>query len=98
MRFEDNMTDTGGMFVSFATWKKTKGRDVRLPGLSFTPEQLFCIIGAQEWCDNLTPAEESSYLLESYGVNAARIKIPKNNSVGSREVFNCQQKKMVCEL
>ncbi|KFM68437.1 hypothetical protein X975_02925, partial [Stegodyphus mimosarum] len=37
------------------SWVRDKGIEPKLPGLKYTPNQLFWIGLANSWCDNLRP-------------------------------------------
>lgn len=51
--FDENISDNIGLKMAYNTYKKYikfAGEELKLPGLDYTPEQLFWISGAQVWC------------------------------------------------
>lgn len=49
----ENIADNGGLKLSYRAFRKfidKTGEKIRLPGLSYTSEQLFWIMNAQVWC------------------------------------------------
>jgi neprilysin len=50
----ENMADTAGLKLAYRAYKaaveKLQINDPTLPGLPFTPEQLFWLTSAQTWC------------------------------------------------
>lgn len=57
----ENIADNGGIKESYRAYKKwisENGVEKRLPGLEYTPEQLFWVSAAQTWCSVYRPGEE----------------------------------------
>lgn len=49
----ENIADNGATkqaYSAYKRWVKKNGPELKLPGLSYTPEQLFWIASAQIWC------------------------------------------------
>lgn len=49
----ENVADNGGIkeaYYAYQTWVKRNEQEKQLPGLSYTPNQLFWISAAQTWC------------------------------------------------
>lgn len=49
----ENIADNGGVlsaYRAYKKWTKTAGVEQKLPGLDFTPNQLFWLTVAQSWC------------------------------------------------
>lgn len=56
LNFNENIADNIGIKMAYNTYKnyvKFAGEELMLPGLNYTPEQLFWISGAQVWCSDM---------------------------------------------
>lgn len=89
----ENIADNGGIkqaFRSYRRWTKDHGREARLPGLSFTPDQLFWISAANIWCGKFRP-EVLKLRLNSGVHSPARFRVigPLSNSHEFAQSFNC---------
>uniref|UniRef100_A0A1Y1N0P2 Peptidase M13 N-terminal domain-containing protein n=1 Tax=Photinus pyralis TaxID=7054 RepID=A0A1Y1N0P2_PHOPY len=59
----ENIADNGGIrkaYLAYQNWVKDKGVEPKLPGLQYTPEQLFWISMANTWCVK----EREEYLIQ----------------------------------
>ncbi|KAK9869344.1 hypothetical protein WA026_003101 [Henosepilachna vigintioctopunctata] len=57
----ENIADNGGAkqaYLAYNSWTRNYGEESKLPGLQYTPRQLFWIAGAQNWCSK----ERKEYL------------------------------------
>jgi membrane metallo-endopeptidase-like protein 1 len=67
------------------------GEEKRLPGLDYSPEQLFFINYAQIWCQKITDqALESRILTGVHSPGEFRVIGPTSNSPFFSKVFNCK--------
>ncbi|XP_059218296.1 neprilysin-2 isoform X2 [Stomoxys calcitrans] len=49
----ENIADNGGIkesYIAYKKWKDQNGEEQKLPGLNYSPEQMFWISAAQTWC------------------------------------------------
>lgn len=89
----ENIADNGGIkeaFRAYRRWTKDFGREARLPGLEYSPDQLFWISAANIWCGKFRP--EVLKLRVNSGVHSpARFRIigPLSNSPEFSTSFNC---------
>ncbi|KAI8086657.1 uncharacterized protein BX664DRAFT_336426 [Halteromyces radiatus] len=88
----ENLADNGGVGVSydaFMTLSKTK-KQLSLPGLDFSPEQLLYVNYAQSWCTKATPQSRISAILsDEHSPERARINGVVQNSEAFSKLFNC---------
>ncbi|KFM57099.1 Endothelin-converting enzyme 1, partial [Stegodyphus mimosarum] len=52
----ENIADNGGLkgaYMAYMSWVKEHGNEKTLPGLNFTPNQLFWIRAANVWCEKI---------------------------------------------
>lgn len=89
----ENIADNGGIkeaFRAYRRWTKDHGREPRLPGLNYSPDQLFWISAANIWCGKFRP--EMLKLRVNSGVHSPsefRIIGPLSNSPEFAQSFNC---------
>lgn len=56
----ENIADNGGIkesYLAYQKWVNENGAEQRLPGLDFTPQQLFWLSAAQTWCSVYRPGK-----------------------------------------
>lgn len=49
----ENIADNGGIkesYIAYNEWASTNGMEQQLPGLNYSPQQMFWISAAQTWC------------------------------------------------
>lgn len=64
----ENIADNGGikaMYAAYQTFVRSNGNEPILPGMSYTPNQLFWIAAAQTWCT----ATRSDFDIDLYTTN-----------------------------
>lgn len=89
----ENIADNGGIkeaFRAYTRWTKDHGKEPRLPGLNYTPDQLFWISAANIWCGKFRP--EVLKLRVNSGVHSpAKFRIigPLSNAPEFSASFNC---------
>jgi endothelin-converting enzyme len=95
----ENLADAGGINAAFATWKAAAAgkAEQTLPGLEgLTPEQLFFISFAGNWCSTTKPADLD--LTDEHAPGQLRILGATANSAAFREAFGCKVKEPTCEV
>lgn len=88
----ENMADNGGVKIGYTALQKwlPTSHDKRLPGLDFTPEQLYFIGFGQIWCSHYTHAyAKSSALTDEHSASPLRANGIAMNSPGFAKAFNC---------
>ncbi|KAK6179529.1 hypothetical protein SNE40_011862 [Patella caerulea] len=90
----ENIADNGGLkesFQAYRNWVKQNGKEERmLPGLDFTPNQLFFVNYAQSWCSNMRQQSSINQILTgTHSPDQFRIIGPLQNSPDFAEAFNC---------
>lgn len=54
----ENIADNGGIkeaYFAYKEWAAKNGPEPKLPGMEYTPEQMFWIAAAQTWCSVYRP-------------------------------------------
>lgn len=89
----ENIADNGGIkesYLAYQEWVKRHGPEPRLPGLDYTPSQLFWISAAHTWCSKYRP--ESLRLRITTGVHSPgefRVQGPLSNMPEFAKDFSC---------
>lgn len=88
----ENIADNGGIkesYRAYVRWAKDNG-EKKLPGLDFTPQQLFWVSAGQIWCSSYR--EEAMKSRVTTGVHSPgqfRVNGPMSNSKEFAADFNC---------
>ncbi|CAL8122372.1 unnamed protein product [Orchesella dallaii] len=56
----ENIADNGGIkqaYKGYQSWVQRNGQEKKLPGLNYTPNQLFWISAATNWCNKVRPQQ-----------------------------------------
>uniref|UniRef100_A0A1B6GHJ4 Peptidase M13 C-terminal domain-containing protein n=2 Tax=Cuerna arida TaxID=1464854 RepID=A0A1B6GHJ4_9HEMI len=90
----ENMADNGGLHQAFAAYRRftqTNGVEKRLPGLEqFSPEQLFFIAFARNWCESSTKESLLQEVLsDPHSPHMFRVFGSLTNSPEFSQVFQC---------
>ncbi|CAL8121946.1 unnamed protein product [Orchesella dallaii] len=100
----ENIADNGGIRQAFRAYRsfiQKNGPEPRLPGLSFTPEQLFFVAFSQIWCGAYTKqGMESQIKTGVHSPNRFRVRGVLQNSFEFAETWNCPRpnEKSVCRI
>lgn len=90
----ENIADNGGLKLAYRAYlsamKKTSKIDPMLPGLPYTPEQLFWISAAQTWCSVSRPEIKKIMILtDNHAISRFRVLGTLSNSVEFAKDFQC---------
>ena len=89
----ENIADNGGIkeaYLAYQEWVQRNHVEQKLPGLSYTPEQLFWISAANTWCSKYRP--EAMKLRITTGFHSPgkfRVLGPLSNMEEFSKDFNC---------
>ncbi|GLV32978.1 Neprilysin 2 [Carabus blaptoides fortunei] len=90
---DENIADIVGLNLAFAAYTQVKHRDVKvkLPGLErYTPDQLFFISFANQWCEVITREQLQTQLLDGeHTPSQVRIMGAVSSSVAFSKAFHC---------
>nr|CAH7760506.1 unnamed protein product [Callosobruchus chinensis] len=89
----ENIADNGGIkeaYLAYNKWSERHGREAQLPGLPFTPKQMFWISAANTWCAKYRPESLRLRILTGYhSPGQFRVQGPFSNSPYFAKDFNC---------
>ncbi|XP_063701659.1 neprilysin-2-like [Culicoides brevitarsis] len=89
----ENIADNGGIQVAYAAYHnfvKKNGDEKMLPGLNYTPEQLYWISMAQNWCSkSRTEALKIHITQQAHPPGKYRVLIPLMNNEDFAKDFCC---------
>ncbi|XP_044010148.1 membrane metallo-endopeptidase-like 1 [Aphidius gifuensis] len=84
-----NVADHGGIKAAYRAYNDLSTSDQRLPGLSYTPKQMFWIRYANMWCQKTTPELLKKYINREYPPNKFRVIGPLSNMPEFAKDFKC---------
>merc|ERR1719278_2463208 len=89
----ENIADNGGIkeaYRAYNEWVNTHGEEQLLPGLNFTPRQMFWISAANVWCSKSRPeALKLSVLTGTHSPDQFRVQGAFSNMEAFSEDFKC---------
>lgn len=89
----ENIADNGGVkeaYLAYQDWVKRNKPEQKLPGLNYTPNQMFWISAANSWCSKYRPESLKVRILTGYHAPGMfRIIGPFSNSKYFSKDFNC---------
>lgn len=89
----ENIADNGGIkeaYRAYNSWAIKHGEEPRLPGLDFSPQQMFWISGANVWCSKSRPqALKLSVVTGTHSPDQFRVQGAFSNMEGFARDFNC---------
>ncbi|XP_060595565.1 neprilysin-like isoform X2 [Ruditapes philippinarum] len=92
----ENIADNGGIrqsFYAYREWVRTSRRgkeEESLPGMNYTPNQLFFLNAAQIWCEKIRDhAKVERLLTGSHAINMFRVYGPLQNFDEFSHAWNC---------
>ncbi|XP_028410317.1 endothelin-converting enzyme homolog isoform X2 [Dendronephthya gigantea] len=98
----ENIADNGGLkyaYRAYQNWRRTNGAEKKLPGLSFTNDQLFFISLAQTWCTKYRKEKVKDLMdLDVHSLNPVRVRVPLHNFPEFSKAFGCPARKNTCTV
>lgn len=89
----ENIADNGGIkeaYFAYNAWVRRHGEERKLPGLKYTPNQLFWISIAQCWCTKeRVELLQNLITLDNHSPSRFRVIGPLQNSDQFAKDFNC---------
>jgi len=89
----ENIADNGGIkeaYRAYNSWVSRNGAEPRLPGLNYTPRQLFWVSAANVWCAKYRPkALKLRVLTGVHSPDQFRVQGPFSNMDDFSRDFNC---------
>ncbi|XP_064645345.1 endothelin-converting enzyme 1-like isoform X2 [Lineus longissimus] len=90
----ENIADDGGLKIAlnaYEKWANDHGTFKRLPGLDYSPEQLFYIGFGQTWCTSYRAQKEKTLMLTSvHPPHSIRVRGAISNSKKFAQIFSCK--------
>lgn len=92
----ENIADNGGLkeaYMAYHSWVDDNGPEQPLPGLKYTPSQMFWISAANVWCGKYRPAALKLRIISgSHSPPQFRVIGPMSNLPEFAKEFNCPLK------
>ncbi|KAJ8983668.1 hypothetical protein NQ317_003455 [Molorchus minor] len=89
----ENIADNGGIkeaYLAYNKWVKRNSKEALLPGLKYTPNQMFWISAANTWCAKYRPESLKLRILTGYhSPGHFRVLGPFSNSEYFVKDFGC---------
>lgn len=89
----ENIADNGGIkvaYLAYKEWVNRNGEEQILPGLNFSPQQLFWISAANTWCSKYRPETLKLRITTGYhSPGEFRILGPFSNMMEFANDFKC---------
>lgn len=89
----ENIADNGGIkeaYLAYEDYERQNGEEARLPGLPYTPKQLFWISSANVWCAKYRPeAMRNQIITGVHSINEFRVIGPFSNMLQFSKDFEC---------
>lgn len=77
-------------YYGYKEWVKSNGQEKKLPGLAYTPEQLFYIAHASPWYTTNNPEKFTNRSsISAYNTPEMRVNLPLMNFEDFSRDFNC---------
>ncbi|XP_073820073.1 neprilysin-1-like [Musca autumnalis] len=99
---DENIADAGGLRVALLAYRRLRENmaaenpisyfddsDERMPGLYFTPEQLFFLGTAQLWCSSYTEANYWEELTDLHTIDKYRVLGMMSNNADFAQAYDC---------
>ena len=91
----ENLADNGGLKTSYQAYRNVvekEGIQSSLPGLKYTPDQLFFVAFAQLWCSHFTPEYIATAILtDPHSPGPFRVNGTLVNSQKFADTFKCRE-------
>ena len=89
----ENIADNGGVreaYLAYEAWVAANKQEHKLPGLPYTPQQMFWISMANLWCTKITSKAQENFLItDPHSPGEFRVIGPLSNSAEFSKDFNC---------
>lgn len=89
----ENIADNGGIkqaYYAYNEWERRNGKEPLLPGLDYTPQQMFWISAANVWCTKNRPESlRMDITTGQHSPEEFRVIGPMSNMLEFSKDFNC---------
>ncbi|CAG2170556.1 unnamed protein product [Oppiella nova] len=94
LTLKENIADNGALKEAYNAYEKYTdkfGHELQLPGLKYTPKQLFWISAAMNWCSKSSPEMFKTRLdTDTHSPSQARVNVALSNFKEFSQSFNCK--------